>query len=116
LAELEQRSTRLVDSVLDILRSQAEELTRASLEVFRHQVEALVCDMEQRLRREMRESYEESASALVSLRKDIMEQMTARGTELARATEEALRNRFRELLDAERETAAEKPGEQIAPK
>ena len=39
LAELERRATKLVESVLDILRSQAEELTRSSLEEFRQQVE-----------------------------------------------------------------------------
>jgi hypothetical protein len=72
--------------------------------------------MEQRLHSDMRGSNEESASALVSLRNEIMEQMTARGTELARATEEVLQNRVRELLGAEKEAATEEPGEQIAPK
>jgi hypothetical protein len=101
LAELEQRSTQLVASVLDILRGQAEELTRVSLEVFRQQMDALIYDVEQRLRSDMRESYEKSAAMLVSLRKDIMDQMTARGAQLSRSAEEALRNRFRELLGSQ---------------
>jgi hypothetical protein len=105
-----------VDSVLDILRGQAEELTRANLEVFRQQVEALLYDMEQRLRREMRESYEESAASLVSLRKDIMEQMTARGAQLTRSAEEALRTRFGELLGSQTVAATAKPPEQVTPK
>ena len=116
LAELEQRSAQLVDSVLDILRGQAEELTRASLEVFRQQIEALIYDLEQRLRLEMRQSYEESAALLVSLRKDIMDQMTARGVQLTRAAEEALRNRFRELLGAQAKPVPAKPPEPVTPK
>jgi hypothetical protein len=115
-AELEQRSTQLVDSVLDILRGQAEEITRASLEVFRQQVEALIYDVEQRLRRELRDSYEESASSLVSLRKDIMEQMTARGAQLVRSADEILRSRFRELLTAQDRAAPAKPAEPVTPK
>lgn len=115
-AELEQRSTQLVSSVLDIVRGQAEEITRASLEVFRQQVEALIYDVEQRLRRELRESYEESASSLVSLRKDIMEQMTARGAQLVRSADEILRNRFRELLTAQERAAPAKPAEPVTPK
>ena len=105
LAELEQRSQQLVDSVLDILRSQAEELTRTSLEVFRQQIEALVYDTEQRLRQGLQQSYEESASSLISLRSDLMDQLAARSAQLIRSTEDSLRARFREMLSLQARAA-----------
>ena len=53
LAELEGRSARLLESFLDIMRSQAEELARTSLEEFRQQVEVLLRHAEERLRQIM---------------------------------------------------------------
>lgn len=110
LAELEQRSQQLVDSVLDILRSQAEELTRVNLEVFRQQIEALMDDAEQRLRKGTQQSYEEAASSLIGLRTDLMEQIASRSAQLIRASEDSLRARLREMLSAQaRGSAPTKP-------
>jgi len=50
LADLEDRSWQMMDSVLQVLRDQAEELVRVPLEEFRHQVQALVQDAEDRLK------------------------------------------------------------------
>jgi len=94
LAELERRATQLVDSVLDIMRGQAEELTRNSLEEFRAQIEALIQDSEARMRQGISRSYEESAASLMSLRTDLAEQITARGAQILRSTEDSLRNRL----------------------
>jgi hypothetical protein len=94
LAELERRATKLVESVLDILRSQAEELTRNSLEEFRQQVDALIQDSEMRMRQGLMQAYEETTTSLISLRTDIMEQITARGAQILGTTEDALRARI----------------------
>jgi hypothetical protein len=94
LAELERRSTQLVESVLDILRGQAEELTRSCLEEFRQQVNALIQDSEAQLRRGLQQTYEESAGFLIGLRKDLMDQMASRGAQLIRSTEDLLRTRL----------------------
>jgi hypothetical protein len=93
LAELEKRATQLVESVLDIMRGQAEELTRNSLEEFRQQIEALIQDSEMRMRQGLLQAYEESAASLISLRTDIMEQIASRGAQILRTTEDSLRTR-----------------------
>jgi hypothetical protein len=95
LAELERRSTQLVESVLDILRGQAEQYTRSSLEEFRQQMDALIQDAEARMKRVLKQSYEDSAGSLIGLRTDLMEQMASRGAQLIRTTEETLRTRLR---------------------
>lgn len=94
LADLERRSTQLVESVLDILRGQAEEITRNSLEEFRQQVEALVQDAEVRMHQGLLRAYEESAASLIGLRTDSMEQMALRGKQLVRSTEDSARTRL----------------------
>jgi hypothetical protein len=101
LAELERRSQQLVESALDIVRAQVEEVTRSGLEEFRAQVDVLIRDAEERLREGFQQSYDESSAALVTLRGDLTEQLTARGQQLVRSAEEALRGRFRELIAAQ---------------
>jgi hypothetical protein len=97
LAELEGRSAQLLESILNIIRSQAEELTRTSLEEFREQVEALLRDAEERLRQSIHQSYEESASSLTGLGGNLMDQMASRSAHLIRSAEETLRAHLREL-------------------
>jgi len=109
LAELERRSTQLMESVLDILRGQAEDITRICLEEFRQQVEALVQDSETRLRQGVQHSFEESAATLISLRSDLMEKMAARGAQLTRSLEDAVRTRLRSQLGGEEKPAPDKP-------
>ena len=116
LAELERRATQLVESVLDIMRGQAEELTRNSLEEFRQQVDVLIQDSEGRLRQGLQQAYEESAASLIGLRTDLMEQMSSRGAQMIRSTEDTLRTRLRNQLAVEDKTAPVKPPEQVAEK
>ncbi len=97
LADFERRSHQVVESILNILRAQAEELTRSSLEEFRAQVDALLRDAEQRLREGFQQAYDEAAAALVALRTDLTDQINAHGAQLIRSAEEVLRNHFREL-------------------
>lgn len=94
IAELERRATQLMESVLDIMRGQAEELTRSALEEFRQQIEALIQDSEVRMRDGLNQQYEESASSLISLRTDLIEQIATRGAQVLRSTEDGLRNRI----------------------
>jgi len=106
LAELEGRSAQLLESVLDIIRSQAEELTRTSLEEFRQQVEVLLRDAEERLRQGIQQLHAESASTLTGLRDDFVGQMTSQSAQLIRSAEESLRARFREVLGTPARPAA----------
>jgi hypothetical protein len=98
LAELEGRSARLMESFLAIMRRQAEEITRTSLEEFRQQVEVLLRHAEERLRQTIDQSYEASASPLTGLESDLANQMNSRKDQLIRSAEETLRARFREVL------------------
>lgn len=116
LAELERRATQLVESVLDIMRGQAEELTRNSLEEFRQQVDALIQDSEIRMRQGLLQAYEESAASLISLRTDLMEQITTRGTQIIRSTEDNLRTRLLSQSAAADQAAPVKPPEPVTKK
>jgi len=116
LAELEKRSTQLVESVLDIMRGQAEELTRNSLEEFRQQVEALIQDAEVRMRESLLQAYEESAGSLTSLRTDLMEQIESRGAQVIRSTEDTLRTRFLRPSAAGEKAVPIKPPEPVTKK
>jgi hypothetical protein len=116
LAELEQRATQLVESVLDIMRGQAEELTRNSLEEFRAQVDVLIQDSEGRLRQGLQQAYEESAASLIGLRTDLMELMSSRGAQMIRSTEETLRSRLRSQLAVEDKTTPVKPPQPVTDK
>ncbi len=116
LADLERRATQLVGSVLDIMRGQAEELTRNILEEFRQQVEALIVDSEERLRQGFQTVYKESASSLINLRGDLLQQIQSRGTQMIRTSEETLRTRLREQLTADQAPATETPPAKVTEK
>jgi hypothetical protein len=116
LAELERRSAQLVESVLDIMRGQVEELTRNSLEEFRQQVEVLIEDSEGRLRQGLQRAYEESAASLIALRTDLMDQMSSRGAQIIRSTEDTLRTRLRSQLAVEDKTAPLQPPQPVTEK
>jgi uncharacterized protein YukE len=116
LAELERRSTQLVESVLDIMRGQAEELTRNTLEEFRQQVDVLIQDAEGRLRQSFQQAYEGSAASLIGLRSDLMEQMSSRGAQMIRSTEDTLRTRLRNQSAVEDKSTPVKPPENVTEK
>ena len=116
LAELDRRSTQLVESVFEILRGQAEELTRNSLEEFRQQVDALIQDAEGRMRQGLQQAYEDSAASLMDLRTDLMDQMALRGAQVIRSTEDTLRTRLRSQFAIEDRTLPVKPPAQVAKK
>jgi hypothetical protein len=101
-----------VESVLDILRGQAEELTRNSLEELRQQVEALTQDAEGRLRQGLQQGYEQSTASLLALRTSLVDQMAARGAQLIRSTEESLRTRLSSQVAVEEKQAPAKPPDQ----
>ncbi len=116
LADLERRATQLVGSVLDIMRGQAEELTRNILEEFRQQVQALIVDSEERLRQGFQSVYKESASSLINLRGDLLQQIQSRGTQMIRSSEETLRTRLREQLTVEQAPDPETPPAKVTEK
>jgi vacuolar-type H+-ATPase subunit H len=112
LAELEQRSTQLVESVLKTLRGQVEELARKSLEEFHQKAESIIQDAEGRMRDGLQQAYEDSAASLMDLRTNLMDQLASRGAQLIRSTEDSMRTRLRSQSAVENRTAPEEPPEQ----
>ncbi len=100
LADLEDRSWQMMDSVLQVLRDQAEELVRGTLEEFRQQVQALTQDAEDRLKQRTEQSYEDVEASIDTLRRDMADQLTHRQEEIVEASKEALHARVEEMLAA----------------
>ncbi len=98
LAELEDRSWQLMDSVLQVLRDQTEELVGGSLEEFRQQVEALVRDAELRLKERAEESYGQVESSIHTLREDLADQLAHRTDEIVESARAALHARVEEMF------------------
>lgn len=105
LAELERRSTQLVESTLKALRGQAEQLSRKSLEEFRQQAESIIQEAEGRMRNGLQQAYEDSAASLMDLRTNLMDQLASRGAQLIRSTEDSMRTRLRGQPAIEDKTA-----------
>ena len=112
LADLERRSTQLIESILDNLRSQSEELASNRLDEFRQQLDVIIQDAQGRLRQGLQQAYEESATSLFRLRTELLEQLASRGTQMARATEDTLRTRLRSQLGGLEQAASPGPPKQ----
>jgi F0F1-type ATP synthase membrane subunit b/b' len=112
LADLERRSTQLIESILDTLRNQSEELASNRLEEFRQQLDVMIQDYQARLRQGLQQAYEESAASLFRLRSELLEQLASRGTQMARATEDTLRTRLRGQLGILEQATAPTPPKQ----
>ncbi len=109
LAELEDRSWQLMDSVLQVLRDQTEELVRGTLEEFREQVEALVRDAESRLKQRADESYADAESSINTLRHDLTEQLNHRTEEIVESARKALHVRVGEMFSTMLSSSQKKP-------
>jgi hypothetical protein len=116
LTDLERGSTQFMESVLDMMRGQAEEFTRICLQEFKQQVDALIQDAEGRVRQDLQKMYEESAASLIGLRTDLMGQMASRGAQMIRAAEDSLRARFRSQLTGEDKAVSAKPDTPVTAK
>jgi hypothetical protein len=111
LADLEMRSAQMMESVLQIIRTQAEQIVANTLQEFRQQVGALTKDAEERLRQRAEQAYDDVASSLTTLRADLAEQLTQRTEQVVGSAEEALRAKVGELFATLLKPAPSKPAE-----
>jgi hypothetical protein len=111
LADLEMRSAQIMESVLQIIRAQAEEIVQNTLEEFRQQVQALTKDAEEHLRQRAEQAYDDVASSLTTLRADLAEQLMQRTEQVVNSAEEALRTKVGELFATILSPAPSKPVE-----
>ena len=109
LIELEDRAWQLVDSILQTLRNQTEELLTESLEEFREQLAVLSRDAHARFRQLATATHEEVEASLLELRADLAEQLAMRTDQVVKNTEEALREKVTELLSSLVKPAEAKP-------
>jgi len=116
LAELEQRSAQIMESVLQIVRNQTEEVARDSVEAFRQQVEILVRDAEGRIRWRAEQSYDEMESWLTTLRADLAEQLAHRTEQIVASVDEVLREKVGELFATLLKSSPGKPAEPTSKK
>lgn len=99
-AEMEQRSAHLMESVLQILRQQAEETVRNAIREFEERLKALVEGAEARVNQRAEKSYADLEVAVENLRRDLAEQLTLRTDQIIESTEEALRSKVAEMVSA----------------
>jgi hypothetical protein len=98
LAILEQRAAQLMESVLQILSTQADECVRATVDTLRQQVAALVKEAEEQIKKRAEKTYEDVEGSLFGLRADLAEQLSQRTEQIVANAEEALRARVGEMF------------------
>lgn len=98
LAILEQRAAQLMESVLQILRTQGDEFVRDTVDTFRQQVKALVKEAEEQIQKRAEKSYEDVEASLMTLRGDLAEQLSQRTDQIVANAEEALRAKVGEMF------------------
>jgi len=109
LALLEQRAAQVMESVLTILRDQAEQIGRDSLESFRQQVEAILRDASAHIQQSAAKAYEETETALTTLRSDTAEQIQERTERVVQTAEDSLREKVGELFSTLLQPSPAKP-------
>lgn len=97
-ALLEKRSAELVESILGILRQQAEAVTNGALQEFEGRLKKAEAEAESRMEERTEKAMAEVANFVETLREDMVEQLTARSAQMVEGAEEELRARVAEML------------------
>ncbi len=98
VGELEQRAAQLVESVLEKVRKQSQEVVGETLQEFERRLKELVAGAEARVRERAEKAYEEVESSLQTLRADLASQLTERTDQVVESAEEALRSKVAEMF------------------
>jgi len=98
LAVLEQRAAQLMESVLQILRTQADECVRDTVDALRQQGAALTKEAEEQIKKRAEKTYEDVEGSLFALRADLAEQLSQRTEQIVANAEEALRAKVGEMF------------------
>jgi ElaB/YqjD/DUF883 family membrane-anchored ribosome-binding protein len=98
LAILERRVAQLTESVLQTLRTQADEFVRDTVDTFRQQVEALVKEAQAQIQERAEKAYADVEASLMTLRGDLAEYFSQRTGQIVAEAEEALRAKVGEIL------------------
>ena len=97
-AELEQRSAQLLESVIQILRRQAEEIMASVLQEMEARLKAQEAVAEARINGRAEKALADIESSIEAMRRDVAEQLAARTARVVDSAEEDLRARISDLL------------------
>jgi hypothetical protein len=97
-AELERRSAELMESVLQILRRQTDEIVAKALGGFQQRLEEASTAGETRFGERVDQAFAELESALQTFRADLADELTTRQEQAVESAEQALRARISELV------------------
>jgi hypothetical protein len=97
-AELEKRSAELMESVLQILRKQTDEIVAKALGGFQQRLEEASTAGETRLGERVDQAFAELESALKTFRADLEDELTARQEQAVESAEQALRAKVAALV------------------
>ncbi len=114
-AELEQRSAQLSESVLQILREQADEIVARVLREFEGRLKEFEAASQSRLSERAEKAAADLEASVESLRQEFAERLMARSEQVVESAEEALREKVSEIFSSALkppavELPAEKPG------
>jgi len=97
-AELEKRSAELMESVLQILRKQTDEIVAKALGGFQQRLEEASTAGETRFGERVDQAFAELESALKTFRADLEDELTARQEQAVESAEQALRAKVAALV------------------
>ena len=108
-AELEKRSAELMESVLQILRKQTDEIVAKALGGFQQRLEEASTAGETRFGERVDQAFAELESALKTFRADLEDELTARQEQAVESAEQALRAKVASLASSVRVPGAAPP-------
>jgi hypothetical protein len=99
-AKLEQRLAELMESALQILRKQADEIVGKALQGFQERLAVTAAAGETRFNERVDQAFAELESALKTFRADLEDELTARCEQAVASAERALREKVASLVSA----------------
>ncbi len=100
LGDFEKRATQVMETVLQVLHKQGEEMVRDTLQKFERRLDELVAAAEIRISGRGEKTGEEVRSSLQTLRADLAAQLTTEAEQVAESAEQRLRAKVAELFSA----------------
>jgi hypothetical protein len=93
-AEFEQRAAEVMESALQIMRKQTEQIVANALERFRQHLDQAAAMEETALDQRVEQAFADLEAALKTFREDLEDELTARREQAVAAAEQMLRARF----------------------
>jgi hypothetical protein len=99
-AQFEQRAAEVMESALQIMRKQTEQIVANALEQFRQHLDQAAAMEETALDQRVEKGFADLEAALKTFREDLEDELTARREQAVAAAEQMLRARFAAMVSA----------------